>query len=181
MTLLFTEGFDNVSALLSPGGSSGSSLWAAGAVTGLDASLTVTDGTLSAVGVYILAGYSSGSPLSTAQVIFGHCFTTTVTYPANFGATVIGPTSSGGAFVAATAATVIAVQQCVAASDPTIDSSWHTIGTLSFAAGSHVMTFATTGGAEQNFAAGDYMQWIGPVVPDVTLTNIFASLAGLRA
>jgi hypothetical protein len=131
-------------------------------------------------GIYVIAGFSGSTPMLPNQVLFGHQFSAPVTYPANFGATAQGPASKGGAFIAAAGSTVINIDQCAAASDPTNSASWSTVGTMTVASAGHSVTFATTSGAAPNFALGDYMRWIVPT-PDALLANFFASLAGTRA
>lgn len=128
---------------------------------------------------YIVAGFVPGTATA-GQVLLVHRFASAVTFPANFATATPNTASQGGALANATGSTVINVDKCPAASDPTSSGSWTTIGTMTLAASGHVVSFATTGGAAQSFAQGDYMRWVGPTPADATAANLFASLAGSR-
>jgi hypothetical protein len=114
-----------------------------------------------------------GGVLATNQLIGLHQFSKAVTINGNFGA-YLGHNPRAGGTANATASTVITVQRAVAAS-PT---SFSTVGTITFAAGTITPTFTTTGGAAVSFAAGDVMRLIGPSTADTTFANIYCTLIG---
>lgn len=79
---------------------------------------------------------------------------------------------AGGQFAAtanATASTVFDVQKNGAS-----------VGSVTIAAGTTTATFASSGGAAVNFAAGDVFAVIAPATPDATLANPSITFAGTR-
>jgi hypothetical protein len=128
---------------------------------------------------YIIAGFFAGVPTA-SQVMLIHRCGTAITFASNFGTTASGADTGGGCLTNATASTVISVDRCPAASDPTSGGSWTQIGTLTIGAGGHTMTAATVGGTSKTAAKGDFIRTVGPVTPDTTAANIFTTLAGDR-
>lgn len=130
---------------------------------------------------YVLSGFSGPDPLPGSQVIFGHRFPVIVSFPANFGPISLTMFSSVGSFVNATSAPTLSIQRCPAASNPTVGTSWTTIGTAQFGAGfHHNAALATTGGNPIVFQANDFMRIIAPAAPDPTLAQVHTTLVGKR-
>lgn len=128
---------------------------------------------------YVFAGFAAGV-LAGGQILLVHQAAMAITLPANFAAASSGAASQAGATAKATSATVLNVERCTAASDPSVAGNWTTIGTITFAAGGYAGTLATTGGAAQSVAAGDFLRIVGPSPADATLANVFVSLAANR-
>jgi hypothetical protein len=89
----------------------------------------------------------------------------------NFAASFVG--SQATLQVAATASAVFTVNNIVGGV-PTA------IGTITFAIGGTVGTFASTGSAAQSLAAGNVLQVIAPVTPDATAAGLGFTLSGTR-
>lgn len=148
--------------------------------------LIVSDG----VNYYTVRGLTSAQSLTTSafasavlttnQVFYFYQFATKVVYPANFGATQTGGSSTGSALINATASTTIKIDHCPTASDPTSGGNWTTIGTAVYAAAGHTAVLTTTGGVAMTFAVGDYIRCIGPATADTTLAGIAIVLVGDR-
>jgi hypothetical protein len=141
--------------------------------------LTAADLPAQSLQPYIIAGFFAGVPTA-SQVMLIHRCGTAITFASNFGTTASGADTGGGCLTNATASTVISVDRCLAASDPTSGGSWTQIGTLTIGAGGHTMTAATVGGTSKTAAKGDFIRTVGPVTPDTTAANIFTTLAGDR-
>lgn len=122
---------------------------------------------------YNIAFSFIGGVLGNAQALGYHKFSKAVTIPANFGA-FAAHTSQAGGTANATASTAISVDKALAATPNTFAN----IGTIIFAAGSVTPSFATSGGATQNFVQGDVMRLIGPATADATFANFYATLVG---
>lgn len=86
-----------------------------------------------------------------------------VVFPANFAG------SYGSASVAATGSTVF-----------TIRKNGTSVGTATFGAAATTCTFASSGGAEVSFAAGDIFSITAPASPDATLADVGFGITGLR-
>jgi hypothetical protein len=150
--------------------------------TSIMATRSYVDAAVAGVAVtqpYIIAGFFAGVPTA-SQVMLIHRCGTAITFASNFGTTTSGADTGGGCLTNATASTVISVDRCPAASDPTSSGSWTQIGTLTIGAGGHTMTAATVGGTSKTAAKGDFIRTVGPVTPDTTAANIFTTLAGDR-
>lgn len=131
---------------------------------------------------YIVPGFSGKGALTASQPINIHRFACDVGFPPNFGPLGNGLFSYAASNLNATAGTTLSIQRCPKASDPTLAGfSWTTIGTIFFAAGGHIGTLASSGGAFVPFAGGDYIQVIGPFVPDATLAQVYFTLSGIRS
>jgi hypothetical protein len=128
---------------------------------------------------YVISGFYSGVP-GNSQLLLVHQCAKAITFPANFGSTNSGAASKAGCTVNATGSTVINIDKCLAANDPTSSGNWSTIGTLTIAASGHSATLATTGGSAQSCAQGDFVRAIGPASADATAANIFVTLAADR-
>jgi hypothetical protein len=126
---------------------------------------------------YTLAAYAAGT-LTASQMLLLHRFGTAVTFPTNFAATAAGGSSIAGSSANATGSTVLTVARCTAASDPTNPANFFNIGTITFGAGAHAATFATT--LAGIFAAGDTLRIMGPATPDATLAGVHLTLVGNR-
>lgn len=103
-----------------------------------------------------------GKPTASARLYRGK-LARAVTWPANF---------AGAQFTAtanATASTVFDVQK-----------NGVSVGSCTIAAGGTTATFATTGGAAVNFAAGDIFEVIAPASADATLADPAITFAGTR-
>jgi hypothetical protein len=111
--------------------------------------------------------------LGTSQLLGLHKFSKAITFGANFAA-YLGHAAEAGGTTNATASTVISVDRALAASPTTFAS----IGTITFAAGTITPTFATTGGAAVAFAVGDILRLVAPTTPDTTFANFYATLVG---
>lgn len=123
---------------------------------------------------YVIGCFVPGL-MTASQILLVHCFSKAVTLPSNFGA-YSGYASQASGTAAATASTIITAARALAAS-PT---SFTTIGTITFAAGSVVPTFATTSGAV-SFAQGDLLRLSGPGTADATLAGFSATLVAREA
>jgi hypothetical protein len=143
---------------------------------------TTANGTVSGGATpYTLAGYVAGV-LTASQVLLVHQAGTAIVFPANFGADVVGGSSRCGSSANASGTTVLTVEQCPAAGDPTVSGNYAAIGTLTFAASPnlHTATLATVGGTSKSIAAGDFIRVIGPSSADATLAGVFITLVGNR-
>jgi hypothetical protein len=119
------------------------------------------------------------STMLNGQVLLLHQVPTTITFPSNFGATVIGGSSVGSSLVNATGSTVIDVAQCLAGNDPTNPTNFTNIGTETISASGHVATLATVSGVAKAFAVGDWLQ-LSIVTADATLANFTTTLVADR-
>lgn len=128
---------------------------------------------------YLISAFAP-SGMSASQVLLVHAFGKAVSFPANFGTTLSAEVSKAGATVNATSQNIFNINKCLAANDPTSAGNWSQIGTVTFAASGHSGTFATSGGAAQSFAQGDYLQVVAPASADATLANVFITLAADR-
>jgi hypothetical protein len=117
--------------------------------------------------------------MANGQVLLLHQVPTGITFPANFGATVIGGSSVGSSLIAATASTVLDLAQCLAANDPTNPANFTSIGTETFTASGHAATLATAGGTAKAFAAGDWLK-LSITTADATLANFTTTLVADR-
>jgi hypothetical protein len=98
-----------------------------------------------------------------------------ISFSPNFGS-IAGVSSVGRASVAATATATFVVQKALAAT-PNV---WSNIGSVTFAAGQVIPTFATTGGVAESLAVGDTVQVVAPGTADATLAGVVITLAGSR-
>ena len=129
---------------------------------------------------YVISGFSGPGALASQQVILGHRFPVLVTFVANFAPITLAMFSSLGAFVDAAGMTVLNIDKCLSADDPTVGGNWVTIGTATFSAGGHAASLATAGGIDQVFDAYDHMRILGPTSPDSSLSQIEITLVGKR-
>ena len=120
---------------------------------------------------YVMGFSFVGGVLGASQLLGLHRVSKAVRFPANFGA-YAGYLSEAGATANATASTVLTVAMALAAS-PTVFAA---IGTITFAAGTIMPTFATSGGAAVSMAQGDVVQLTGPATADATLANVYVTL-----
>jgi hypothetical protein len=111
-------------------------------------------------GLYAVGGFFNTAPAST-EVILRHIFTQAVVFPGNF--------SGAQGRVGTNPTATFAVD---------VKKNGSSIGTMSIST-SGVFTFTTTSGAAQSFAAGDYMEWVGPTA-DATIANFAATLPGRK-
>jgi hypothetical protein len=139
------------------------------------------DGTnwVNAKKTYVIATNFNGI-LADSQDLLHHVAARAVTFPANFGA-VDAASSAAVAITRPTAAAVLHVALCPAASDPTNNANYTEIGTLSFPAGAAAATLATTSGAAVNVAAGDMLRIQGPATHDTTFAGIVVTLVAAEA
>jgi hypothetical protein len=126
---------------------------------------------------YVVGGFVPGV-LTASQVLLVHRFGTAVTFPSNFGTTNSGETSYCSSLANATGSTVLTIQKCPSASDPTSGGSWSNVGTITVSASGHAGTFSTTGAV--SFAQGDLGRVVGPASADATFANVALTLAGDR-
>lgn len=129
-----------------------------------DAANTITvtaDGTTTIPFIYAPAVYYPGKMLTAALTMMRHTFVEDCTLPANCAG------SKGGGEADATSTTVYKIQRSLAASPDT----YVDIGSISYAASSHIPTFSTASGVDYTFAIGDTMRVVGPDVPDATLSD----------
>lgn len=117
--------------------------------------------------IYAPSVFYPGVPADSA-IFLMHAVVEPCTIAANFSG------AKGGAGTAAGATTVITVYKALAASPTTFAS----VGTITFAAGSRTPTFATSGAV--SFAIGDVLKITGPAAPDATLADIFFTIPLLR-
>lgn len=97
------------------------------------------------------------------EYFFGHVFTESVTFPANW-------SGAQGKLETNPAATFVI----------TLQKNGVTCGTISIStAGAY--TFATTGGTSVSFVAGDKLTGIGPATADASIADVLASLRGTRS
>jgi hypothetical protein len=161
-------------------GASGGTITGVTAGTGLSGGGTSGTVTLSlAAQPYIISGFYPGVP-GNSQLLLVHRCGTAITFPANFATTASGADTGGGCTVNATGSTVINIDKCLAANDPTTGGNWTTIGTLTIGAGGHSFSLATTGGASQSAAKGDFIRAVAPATADATAANIYITLAADR-
>jgi hypothetical protein len=122
---------------------------------------TSVDAEVAASKYYDVPGGSPGV-LTASQIILQHVAVRTITFQVNLAG------SQGTATATATAAAVF-----------TIAVNGTTVGTMSFAAGSAVPTFTTTGGTTFVVNAGQVMKVTAPGTADATLANVSFTLLGL--
>lgn len=120
---------------------------------------------------YTIGISTSGLMLASPRMTVYHGVPKAITFPVNFGS-YLGLASQSGGSANATASTLVTIAKAVAASPLTFTQ----IGTITIAAGTTTPTFATTSGLVQNCAQGDIIRFRGPVSPDATLTDFFATL-----
>jgi hypothetical protein len=123
---------------------------------------------------YVVACYVPGL-MTASQNLLHHRFSKAVTIPANAGA-YLGHASEAAGSVTATGLTVVTLAKAISPS-PT---SFSDVGTITFAAGAAVGTFATSGGAAVTFAQGDILRVRGPGTPDATLADFMMTLVGFE-
>lgn len=116
---------------------------------------------------------------SNGQVIGHYNPPCAITIPANFG-THIGLSSKASGAANATASTVFSLQKCLAANDPTNEANWSQIGTITFATGTVTPTFATSSGAAQSIADGDFLRVKGPTTADATFAGFRLTVIAYR-
>jgi hypothetical protein len=109
---------------------------------------------------YDIGGFFPFTPIS-SQLMLKHVFTRSVSLPASLTG------SQGKSGVAATAQTDINVLK-----------NGVSIGTIRFAASATTATFIMA--SPQTFAAGDWIDFIAPATPDITLADISYTLKGTR-
>lgn len=129
-----------------------------------DAANTITvtaDGATTIPFIYAPAVYYPGLMKTSGVIMMRHTFVEDCTLPANCGG------SKGGGEANATATTVYKLQRSLAATPDT----YVDIGSITYAAGSHIPTFSTASGVDYTFAIGDTMRVVGPDVPDLTLSD----------
>lgn len=119
---------------------------------------------------YVVGCFAPGV-LTASQILLVHRVSKAVTLPANF-ASYAGYASQASGTAAATASTVITVAKALAASPTTFSN----VGTITFAAGGTVPTFATSGGAAVAFAAGDVLRLAAPSSADATFAGFSATI-----
>ncbi len=121
---------------------------------------------------YVLAP-SVADVLTDGQQILYHKFPKSVTFPANFGS-YLGLSSKAGGTANATASTVINIDKAANATPNTFSN----IGTITIAASGITPTFATSGGTDISFVAGDVIRVMGPATADATFAGFYATLVG---
>jgi hypothetical protein len=127
---------------------------------------------------YIIATNFNGV-LADGQDLLHHLVARSLSFPANFAA--VDTAQSGAAAIGRpTAAVVVHVAVCAAASDPTNDANYTEIGTLSFAAGAAAATLATTSGTIYSLGPGDMLRIRGPATHDPTFAGIVVTLVGVE-
>lgn len=128
-----------------------------------DVNNTITisaDGSETIPFIYAPAVYYPGIMKTSSITMLRHTFVEDCLLPANCAG------SKGGGEANAATTTVYKIQRSqVATPDMYID-----IGTISYAGGSHIPTFSTSG-VDINFAIGDTLRIVGPDVPDTTLSD----------
>lgn len=117
--------------------------------------------------------------MSNGQILFVTQIPVPMIFPANFGASVSGGSSLSSALANATASTIIAISQCLAADDPTNPANFASIGTITFSAAGHAGALATVSGTSKAFAGGDWLR-LSIVTADATLANFTATLVADR-
>jgi hypothetical protein len=126
---------------------------------------------------YLVAAFIPGLLLPN-QYLFAHAFGSSVTFQANFTTSNAGEVTSARSLVNATSTTVLHVQKCLAASDPTISGNWSNVGTLTYSGATSTATAATTSGSAITFAQGDFIRVVAPPTSDNTLSGVFITFAG---
>lgn len=129
-----------------------------------DAANTITitaDGSDTIPFIYAPAVFYPGTMRTSAITMLRHTFVEDCTLPANCDG------SQGGGEADATATTVYKIQRSLAATPDTFVD----VGSITYAAASHIPTFATSGGTDYTFSIGDTMRVVGPDVPDATLSD----------
>lgn len=121
---------------------------------------------------YVVACYVPGLSTANQNLLF-HRFSKAVTIPANAGA-YLGHTSEAASSATATGSRVYTLAKAISPSPTTFSD----VGTLTFAAGAAVATFATTGGAAVTFAQGDILRLRAPGTVDATLADVHMTLVG---
>lgn len=139
-----------------------------------DAANTITisaDGSTTIPFIYAPAVFYPGRMRTSGVIMLRHTFVKDCTLPANCDG------SKGGGTDDADATTVYKIQRALAASP----DSFADVGSITYAAGSHIPTFATTGGSDYTFMTGDTMRIVGPDVPDATLSDTNFTILLLRS
>lgn len=129
-----------------------------------DAANTITisaDGSTTIPFIYAPAVYYPGTMRTSGVIMMRHTFVADCSLPANCAG------SKGGGEVDATVTTVYKLQRSLAATPDTFVD----IGSITYAASSHIPTFSTAGGVDFTFSIGDTMRVVGPDVPDATLSD----------
>jgi hypothetical protein len=124
---------------------------------------------------YIVGSYAPGTPTANQNLLF-HRFSKAVTIPANAG-TYLGHVSEAAGSVAATASTVVTIAKALSGTPTTFAG----VATITFAAGSAVGTFATSGGTTVTFAQGDILRLQAAATPDATLADFHMTLVGFES
>jgi hypothetical protein len=127
------------------------------------------DGALVGTIPYSIGFSFVGGVLGATQLLGMHKLPRAVSLPANLAGSVAGATAN------ATGSTVISVDRALAASP----GSFTQIGSITFAAGGAVASFATVGGTAKALASGDVVRLVGPSTADATLANFYATLLGV--
>lgn len=109
---------------------------------------------------------------SSNEAFFYYVFPRAAVIPANFTA-VDGYQSRSGATANATGTTVITINRAAAAD---LADFSEVIGTISIASGQKVGSFATAGGTEKGFSAGDVLRLRAPSSADGTFAGFYATL-----
>jgi hypothetical protein len=120
---------------------------------------------------YVMGFSFVGGVLGATQLLGLHRVSKAIRFPANFG-TYAGYASEAGATANATASAILTVAKALVATPTTFAS----VGTITFAAGTITPTFATSGGAAVDFAQGDIARLTGPPTADATLANVYVTL-----
>lgn len=139
-----------------------------------DAANTITitaDGSDLMPFIYAPAVFYPGRVRTSAVTMLRHTFVKDCILPANCDG------SKGGGTDDATATAVFKIQRSLVATPDTFVD----VGSITYAAGSHIPTFATTGGSDYTFAIGDTMRIVSPDVPDATLSDTNFTILLLRS
>lgn len=112
--------------------------------------------------------------LTASQSLLLHRFSKAVTFPIDFG-DYLGHSSEARGGLITTGAVTVNIRQATEAA-PGVFS---TVGTIMFAAGALLATLSTSG-VPLNFAEGDTLALVGPLVPDTTFGDFAANLVGFE-
>lgn len=112
--------------------------------------------------IYVPSVYYPGTMKTSAVTMLRHTFVEDCILPAN----AVG--SAGGAEVDSTGSAVYKVQRSRAATPDT----YVDVASVTYAAGTHIPTFATVGGTQRTFLKGDTMRIVSPDVADATLSDV---------
>lgn len=121
--------------------------------------------------IYAPSVYYPGVMKTSAITMLRHTFVEDCTLPGDCDG------SMGGGEVNATVTTGYVIQRSLAVTPDTFVD----IGTITYASGSHIPTFGTSGSADFTYAKGDTLRIIGPDVPDATLSDTNFTLLLLRS